>query len=426
MFVIEQLTSAYMPLLDFLHSADLSIFQRRSEQRATDIPVRSRAANARLSNLLDDSPVTEETSLRLSAVYSAVNLIANHLASLPFDVLQIQGNRTLKANDTAIATLLRRRPNRYTTAYTFQKTWFLFYLLWGNGYARIRRSPVTFRPTRLELLHPANVRPFVEKGSKYYHLADTGENLFDSDVLHIMNLSLNGLEGLSVIQQQRVNLSTGQYAQRFGSDFFKKGAHVGGTIEVPDQLQDDAFNRLQEEYRQFEGETAAHKIMMLEGGAKYNRIGIPPEDAQFIETRKFTNAEIARMFNVPPHKIGVMDAATFSNIEHQSMEYVQDCLLPIAENAEQEITWKLFFKKEQGRWKVNKNFDELLRGDIQTRKDYYQTMFNIGAFSQNDILTREGENPIEGGDRHFVQANNLVPLDRIDDYLDLKRNQNTQ
>lgn len=409
----------------FTNIADLFNFRKifTSETRSTP---RHDYVKEKWKILSSDTTVNEEKSLGLSAVFSAVNMISNHLASLPFEILEEMSNgQTKKRNDTQIARLLRKRPNNYTTAFTFQKTLFSYFLLWGNGYARINRNN-NFRPTSIHLIHPAYVRPYIYKGSKYYYITNTGEKLFDSDMIHIMNMSLNGIEGISVIQQQRENIEVGTSAQRFGKDFFKKGGHVGGTIQVPQELGEDAFKRMKDEYQEFQGEDNAHKIMLLEGGAEYNKIGIPPEDAQFVETRRFTNEEIARMFNIPNHKINLLENASFSNIEQQSIEYVQDCLLPIAENAEQEFAWKLIFKREQNNYRINKNFDSLLRGDISTRKDYYKTMFDIGVFSQNDILTREGENPIKNGDRHYIPANNLVPIERIDDYIDanMKANKN--
>lgn len=238
-----------------------------------------------------------------------------------------------------------------------------------------------------------------------YRLSN-GELLPSYDIIHLKGVSTNGYKGKSPIQVHRENLSLTQSAQDYGEKFFTQGGNMSGVFKYPSTLKPEAYKRLKHDLiEQSVGLHNAHTPLLLEGGMTYERISIPPEDAQFIATRKFQKTEVATIFGVPPHMIADLERATNNNIEHQGMEFVQYCLLPYLVRLEEEFNRKLLREDEFGEYYFLFGLNGLLRGDAKTRSEYYKNMNIVGALSANEIRSLEDMNSYDGGDTYFVQMN---------------------
>lgn len=255
-------------------------------------------------------------------------------------------------------------------------------------------------------MHPTQVEPILTDDDILFYRTDKGELLPSHEMLHLRGLSTNGYKGKSPIAVHRDNLSLTASAQQYGEKFFNQGGNMSGVFKYPSTLKPEAYKRLKHDLiQQSVGLHNAHTPLLLEGGMTYERISIPPEDAQFIATRKFQKTEIATIYGVPPHMIADLERATNNNIEHQGMEFVQYCLMPYLVRLEEEFNRKLLRHDEFGEYYFLFGLNGLLRGDAKTRSEYYKNMNLIGALSANEIRSLEDMNAYEGGDEYFVQAN---------------------
>lgn len=363
--------------------------------------------------------VSPNTAMQSTAVFAAVRLLAGTIASLPLPVYQrLDPIGKERAKDHTVYSLLHDRPNEYMSSFVFRQTAMAHQLLWGNAYAEIetsRRGDVK----SLWLLPPWRVQPKkTTKGNIYYEVTlEDGQrkNIQHYKMLHFMNLSTNGLQGLSCISaasgKEAIGLSLA--AQEFGARFFGGGANVGGFIKHPSKMKEGTYERYKKDFAdKYAGLGKSHRVMLLEEGMDYVRAGIPPNEAQFLETRQFQIAEIGRIFGISQlHKLGDLTRATFSNIEQQSIDFVVDSIRPHLINWEQEINYKLFDSSERKKYFSEFLIDGLLRGDSEQRGKFYKEMFNMAAFTPNDILELENRNPYKGGDKHFIQMNMVAVED---------------
>lgn len=360
--------------------------------------------------------VTEEEALKVMAVFACVSLIGNTMASLPLITYRRMKPRGReRAEDQELFELLRYQPNPETTAFSWRKAMQVNLELWGNAYAQIERSNAG-RIKGLWFIPAANVEKKRDPTSKriYYQIRVEGgyEFLWDSDVLHLMGTSPNGLTGYRPVDLARDALGLALACEKHGNNIFSNGANVSGVVTLPGKLSEDAFKRFKESFKEaYSGLSNSAKILFLESEGKYNQIQMPNDAAQYNETRKLQMEEVARFFGVPPHKIGLLEHATFSNIEHQALEFVQDCLLPRCTNWEQEIRRKLMSSSDKRVYFTEFLMDGLLRGDVKSRTVYYQIMRQNGVMSANDIREKENLNPIpedQGGDLYLVNGN-MIP-----------------
>lgn len=367
--------------------------------------------------------VNEETALKLTAVFACVRVLAEGVATLPFPVYRRLERGKTKARQYYLYNILQYEPNPEMTSFTFRETMQAHLALWGNAYAEIEHDgggkvkhlwPIP--PNRIQRVKD-------ERGRRRYRVTLAGGKpvlLHKEQVLHIPGLSLNGIDGLSPIGYAREAIGLGLATEEFGANFFQNGANIGGIAEHPGTLTDGAAGRLKESLNEkYAGLGNSHRLMLLEEGMKYQNIGIPPNDAQFLETRKFQTREIARFYNVRPHMIGDLDNATFSNIEHQGIEHVVHTLTPWLTRWEQAVNIKLIGKNSRNTYFAEFVVDGLLRGDIQSRYAAYAVGRQWGWLSANDVLEKENENPLPDGqgDLYMVPMN-MVSADRAkdDDY----------
>lgn len=356
--------------------------------------------------------VSPEGSLRYTAVLACVRVLAEGVASLPcilYERYQVGGQDAKKrARGHQVYRLLHDAPNGVMTALEFFEVGMAHALLWGNFFAEIEWSP---RGQVLGLwpLPAWRVTPGWSREGKSYRLQIDGQAdtvLSDYQVLHVPGFGYDGVSGRSMISLAREAIGLGLAAERYGGSVFGNGVVPGGVLEHPGVLSDEAYKRLASSWEsRHQGLNNAQRLAILEEGMKYNKIGVPPEDAQFLETRKFQRSEIAGIFRVPLHMIGDLERATFSNIEHQSTEFLTNSLAPWLRRWEQRVDRSLLVGRERERYFAEFLVDALLRGDTATRYAAYATGRQWGWLSVNDIRQRENMNPVDGGDGYLVPLN---------------------
>ena len=365
--------------------------------------------------------ISEEGSLNLSAVWTCVRILSDTVGTLPIHLHKktVQG-RERQYNHPCHRLL--QSPNSYSNRFDLMHHLMVSCALWGNGYARIFRDN-KYRPVRLQLIHPARVEPMLTANDELFYRLDTGELLTSDDMIHLRGLSTNGIKGKSPIAVHRDNLSLTMAAQLYGEKFFNQGGNMSGVFKYPSTLKPEAYQRLKKDLMaQSVGLHNAHIPLLLEGGMTYERISIPPEDAQFIATRKFQKTEIATIYGMPPHMIADLERATNNNIEHQGMEFVTYCLMPYLVRLEEEFNRKLLRYDEFEEYYFLFGLNGLLRGDAKTRSEYYKNLNLIGAMNANDIRSLEDMNAYEGGDNYFVQFN----MQTINNAINGNKQDNTQ
>lgn len=348
--------------------------------------------------------ITEEGALNLTAVWACVRILSETVGTLPLHLYR----RTARGRERQYDHLCHRLvqvPNSYSTRFDLMHHLMVSCALWGNGYTRIFRDKC-YRPVRLKFIHPARIEPILTDNDELFYRSDMGELLPNEDVIHLRGLSTDGYKGKSPIAVHRANLALSVSAQLYGKRFFDQGGNMSGVFKYPSTLKPEAYQRLKKDLiAQSVGLHNAHVPLLLEGGMTYERISIPPEDAQFIATRKFQKTEIATIYGIPPHMIADLERATNNNIEHQGMEFVQYCLMPYLVRIEEEFNRKLLREDEFGEYYFLFGLNGLLRGDAKTRSEYYKNMNIVGAMSANEIRSLEDMNSYDGGDEYFVQMN---------------------
>lgn len=389
--------------------------------QARDKPV-DKAADAGYSFLFgrttSGKPVNERTAMQTTAVYACVRILAEAVASLPLHVYEYQDDGGKKlVHDHPLYYLLHDEPNPEMTSFVFRETLMSHLLIWGNAYAQIIRDGAGRVLGLYPLLPDKMDVQRDDRGNIYYvYSRNSDENpmfkeygdirLKAEDVLHIPGLGFGGLIGYSPIAMAKNAVGMTLACEEYGASFFANGANPGGVLEHPGVLKDPS--KVRESWNSvYRGVNNAHKIAVLEEGMKYQQIGIPPEEAQFLETRKFQINEIARLYRIPPHMVGDLDKSSFSNIEQQSLEFVKYTLDPWVIRWEQSLQRSLLLPGEKGKYFIKLNVDGLLRGDYQSRMNGYAVGRQNGWFSANDIREMENMNPIpdeQGGNLYLING----------------------
>lgn len=357
-------------------------------------------------------PVTPASSLKVPTVFACVNILANAVAKLPFQLFEHTKTGRSRNKKHAVYRLLEKRPNPMQTPFSFKHTYEVHRLLWGNAYINIEWD-VWGYPKNLWLLNPANTEPILDIKTQqvwYYTVLPDGTSTFlpSSDVIHLKTLSLDGIKGKSMIQIARELIGSSQAAQQFKGKFFSNGAANNGVLKIAGQLSPEAKDAIRQEWENKNtGIENAHRIAILDAGLEFQDIGMPLRDAQFIEGMNYDKSEIATIFNIPLYKVNNLDKATLNNVEQMAIEFLSDTLDPIITQYEEEFTYKLFTVKEQEKYYLKFNIGKLMRTDSKTRAEYYKIMSEIGAFSINGILELEDMDGIDGGDVHRVDLNHV-------------------
>jgi len=396
----------------------MSIFSRLFRSRDKPENWRGSSSAFFFGSSNSGKPVNERTAMQTSAVYACVRVLSETLASLPLHVYKYvdNGGKEMQTQHY-LYPILHDNPNPEMTSFVFRETLMSHLLIWGNAYAQIIRdgrgrvlAMYPLLPNRMEVDRaPSGALVYTYRLSidDVQYKQETTLTLGPDDVLHIPGLGFDGLVGYSPIAMAKNAIGMALATEEYGATFFANGANPGGVLEHPGVIKDpqkvrDSWNSA------YQGGGKAHKVAVLEEGMSYKTIGIPPEQAQFLETRKFQLNEIARIFRVPPHMIGDLDRSSFSNIEQQGLEFVKYTLDPWVIRWEQVLQKSLVLPSEKNSLFVKFNVDGLLRGDYAKRMSGYALARQNGWMSANDIREMENMNQIpaeEGGDLYLVNGN---------------------
>jgi len=356
--------------------------------------------------------VTAVSSLEIATVYACVNIKSNAIAKLPMQVFKTTPTGRERDKAHQVSKLLEIRPNQFTTPFTFKHTISVHQNLWGNAYVYMepdRRGNII----ALWLLHPDVTQPYRDIETGLYTYITTLNNrtmrLQESEIIKLPYLSLDGVRGKSPIQVARETLGVMMASNKFIGGFYKNGTATKGIITTPAAIGSPAKDALRAEWQKANGGVNnAGGVAVIDAGMEYQSISMPLADAEFIATGKFNVAEIAKIFNVPLHKLAELDRATFSNIESQSMDFISDCIQPALVSWEEEFTFKLFSTPKDKDHYIKFNLDSALRGDSASRATYYREMTGIGAYSVNEVRELEDMEDIgTDGDQHRVDLNHI-------------------
>lgn len=364
--------------------------------------------------------VTETSALKITTVFACVRIISETIASLPLFVYKRLDNGGKNRDPShPLYTLLHDSPNPEMSAFDFWETITHWVLTWGNGYAEIERDGsgkvVALWPIPPNLVMPR--RRTSDRQLVYDVTLDNGSmvTLPPEKILHFHGLGWDGRVGYSPIDMAREALSFAKATEIYGSNFFHQGGQPSGVLEMEGTLKDqNAADRLREQWMSIHGGVEnSHRIAVLENGLKYKPISLPPNSAQFLETRKFQKADIAQMYRVPLHMINELDRATFSNIEHQSIEFVVHTIRPYLVRFEQELKRKLFVTNSDNRYFAEWLVDGLLRGDAKSRNEALQIQRQNGIINADEWREIENMNPIEDGSGKVYLVNSaMISIDQ--------------
>ena len=393
--------------------------------RARDKPINSTNGSGYrffLGGSTAGKAVTEHSAMQMTAVYACVRILSEAIAGLPLHLYHYNddGGKE-KALEHPLYLLLHDEPNPEMSSFVFRETLMTHLLLWGNAYAQIIRNGKGEIVALYPLMPNRMTVDRDSQGQLYYSYQMSNSDaptmpggtviLKPSDVLHVPGLGFDGLVGYSPIAMAKNAIGLAIATEEFGAKFFANGATPGGLLEYPGTVKDP--DRVRESWNKgFSGSQNAGKVAILEEGMKYTPISIAPEQAQFLETRKFQINEIARIFRVPPHMVGDLEKSSFSNIEQQSLEFVKYTLDPWVVRWEQSIQRTLLTAEEKKQYFVKFNLEGLLRGDYQSRMNGYATARQNGWMSANDIRELENLDRIpasDGGDLYLINGN-MLPL----------------
>ena len=367
--------------------------------------------------------VNAQTAMQSAAVYSCVQVLAQSIGMLPLCVYAIDdaGIRR-RARHHRLWALLQDQPNSFQTAVEFFEMMSAHLCLRGNAYALINRNA---KGQILELipLHPdqVSVQMQADYRLRYGCTLEGGQRmaLATGDVFHVRGLTLNGWLGISPIAYAREAIGLAMATERFGATLFRNGAKMGGVLEHPGKISKEAADRLRSSFDEAHSGENAHRTAILEEGLKWSKVSMTADDSQFLETRKYQRSEIAAIFRVPPHMIGDLERATFSNIEQQSLEFVNFTLMPWLHRIEKAIRRDLLTPAERTRMMARFNVANLLRGDAAARAAYYQSGIQQGWMTRNEARHAESDlgvmlNPLEGLDEPLLPLN-MISSDRLAD-----------
>lgn len=348
-----------------------------------------------------------DLAMKYTAVYAAIRLRSETIASLPKTVFSITPSGRMDAYKHDVYKLIKYKPNGFMNVFSFWEYTNACLDGWGNAYVLIRRDK-NATPVELIPVHPKYVTVVFRKLRKWYIV--TGSQYFDGtysddDVLHFFSFSNDGITGVNPIVYNAAAISTGISAQNFANEYFATGGNMKGVIESDRIIGEKDIAAFAKKF----AETKNFGTPILDGGSKYKQIGVDPSASQVIETRTLAIQDIARVFNVPPHMLSDLSRATFSNIEHQDIQYAKYSIRPTVKRYEQEMDRKLFFENEIGKLETKMNLDGLMRGDMATRSAFYHNAIQDGWLSRNEVRELENKNAASGLDDMLYPANlNIV------------------
>jgi len=354
--------------------------------------------------------VSEDGALAVSAVYACISKISGTIASLDLGLYRVVDGRKVMDREHPAYKLAAQEPNVYFTPFHFWQNIISDALMHGGGYALIERDN-NGRPTTLNLVSPDKIKVRELGGRRVYMYRDTEEALFNEDIL-----AIECFRGISPIREHLENIGLAYAAQAYGASFFGSGGNMSGVLMTDKTLSEDQYRRLSSTWdAKYHGMNSAHATAILEAGLKYERVGIPPEQAQALSTRKYQVEEICRIFNVPTGMVQVGEQK-YSNVEQQDLFFAKHTIHPWVVNIEQELRKKLLLPAERENYMFRYSMISLMRGDMASRAQYYHTLLGDGCLTVNEVRELEDRNAIgPEGDISLVQVNQ-IPLESMRDY----------
>lgn len=401
-----------------LFGYEFSLSRNNVEQRNSNVTING--ASGLVFQTFGHDSVNEINAFSLSAYWAGVRRISESVAMLPVELYKREGNIRTKV-DTPLNYLLNSEANHKTTSFDYTQILVTSAINYGNGLAIIERDGVG-NPTALVPVVKSVCTPLDYDEELFWHVkVDDTTNLVvkDQDMINLRGFGSEMVLGYSAIQTHRKNLGLAISAQEYGQYFYKNGTRLDGYIEFSGKLDTETKKKIGEQWRENYGANGKGGTAILDAGTKYTRLGLPPADAEYLQTRKFQVSEIARILGIPSHMINDLDNATFSNIEHQSIEFLTYSLGSWIEKIEQEYCRKLLKENEKRTYYFKHNVNRLLRTDVKAQSEYFRTMGDIGVLSVNEIRDEMDKNSVDNGDVRYVQVNR-IPVGEIENFYKTK------
>ena len=352
---------------------------------------------------------TPETAPEVSAVLACIRVLAEGVSALPLHLYRLDSNGAkVTATENPLYKILRSRPNEEQTSLELREQLVMLYLLYGNAFCEIKRAGNVI--TDLLPLHPSrmNVERIADGSLRYVYREPNGRQTIyqPRQILHLRMPSLDGVNGMSIPSLVRDSIALTRSLETYALSFFSNGAKVGCVLTSPEgsNIPAEAAERIRDQWERIHrGADRAHRTAVLPGGLKVQDISSSNSESQFIEARKMAVVEICRAFRVPPHLVQSLDGATYSNIEHQSREFLTYSLMPHLRRIEDSISRDLITDESLF---AEHDVHAMMRGDSSARAAWYQQALNSGIMSINEVRASEGMNPIgPEGDERFMQVN---------------------
>lgn len=358
-------------------------------------------------------------------VWRAIKVLSEPMAGLTIGVFEKKGSDVIRIQDHPLEYVLNVEPSKYYSSFVWRDTAMHHLGITGNSY-----NEVFFRGNgdvdQILMIDPHKIEDiFLMKNELRYKVTGRDRMISGGDILHFVGSGFNGFVGKNPIECHIDTLVTDRESRLYGKKFYQNGAFLSGVLSGPSGMSDKAYTRLKNSWHDnYSGSENAGGTPILEEGFKFEPIKLDPVSAAWLETRRNLAADVARIYGVPLHMLMDLERATFSNIEHQALEYVKYSLTPWVRRWEDEINRKLFKPKEKGRLFVRFDMSELLRGDLKSMAEYITTLQQNGNLSINEVRRNYLYMPgIDGGDDHLVQGNNMIPVKNLGQQLDLFNDQ---
>ena len=388
----------------------LPVYSSSVESRAADSSNVTNLKSTTLAGWMGNRSTTgvsvnENNALTLSAYYGGVKRIAESIALLSGSAYLKDDNSRKPAPDHPITKLIFNKPNHLHTPFIFRLTAVYQVINKGNSYWLIIRDE-RMQPIELRYLKPSDVEPFEDNHRIYYRVKGYDLPLSSDDILHFKGMGADGVKGVSVLTHARESLGISLSGQTFAGKTFSTGGSKRVALETPQKLDEPAKEAMRKEWENlYGGYQNAHRLAILDAGLGVKDIGVSPEDAQLLESRKFGIDDIARFLSLPRHMLANTDSSSYKNEEHQGGEYIKYTIGAWIKNFEEEINNKLVFEKERGKIYCKFNVNSFARGDMTARSNYYTKMIDRGVMCSNEVRALEEMNPRDGGDTYLTPLN---------------------
>lgn len=355
--------------------------------------------------------VSNDNALKITALYAGIRVRSENIASFPKSVKKRTPRGYEDDNKHPVFSLIDVAPNEYTNKFDFWNCIATWLDGWGNAYAVIKRDMRGY-PVALHQVHPSCVTVALINGRKRYRVqvldpdfAFLNGDYSDDDMLHFMLVTFNGIKGVNPIVYNAIALGKNMATEKFAAEFYKKGGNIRGVMEMENSMGDEAYDNFM---RHYTASATNYGTPLLEYGIKYKQLSVDPIAAQLIQSETLSIQDVCRIINIPPHMVAELSHATFSNIEHQTIQFVQYSLRPTVKRLEAELEAKLFTASERELYSIKFNLDGLLRGDTQARSAFYHNAILDGYMSRNEVRELENLPHADGLDKYLYPLNTGV------------------